>query len=87
MGNCWPGGVSAGAAHCPGRCLPQEDQGELRGSQERRYTEWREGGLCTFNTSVYSHKEYNSLVMTLLKIHVKSSKLDKKHVFGPTCLH
>lgn len=36
VGNYWPGRMSAGAAHCPGCCLPQEDQGELRGGQERR---------------------------------------------------
>lgn len=36
VGNSWPGCVPVRVAHCPGRCLPQEDQGELRGGQKRR---------------------------------------------------
>lgn len=36
VGNGWPGCVPVRVAHCPGCCLPQEDQGELRGGQKRR---------------------------------------------------
>lgn len=63
VGHYWPGRLSAGAAHRPGCRVQQEDQGELRGGQERRYRERkREGG--GEGGSAHSALEYKSLVMT-----------------------
>lgn len=42
----------------------------------------REGKSNGGGSAHYSHKEYNSLTMTLLEIHVKSSRLDKSMCLG-----